>query len=272
MEIDAIQKSANGPVTAARIVKDLDRLGARPGMTLLVHASLSAMGWVCGGAVAVIQALETVLTDAGTLIMPAHSSDFSDPCAWENPPVDPAWWKTIRQTMPAFDVNLTPTRKMGAIAECFRKQPGVVRSNHPQHSFAAWGKHAKNVVANHSLERSLGDHSPLAKIYKLDGSILLLGVGYDSCTSMHLAEDRSFSVCQHVRKCGAPIMQDGKRCWIEFMELNYNSGDFHQIGMAYEDSGNVLSKGMLGYAESILIPQRSLVDFSVSWMDQNRNF
>ncbi|MCJ7723430.1 MAG: AAC(3) family N-acetyltransferase, partial [Anaerolineales bacterium] len=48
------------------LVVDLRAFGIHPGATLLVHASLSSIGWVCGGAVAVIQALEQVLTPQGT--------------------------------------------------------------------------------------------------------------------------------------------------------------------------------------------------------------
>ena len=43
-----------------------------------------------------------------------------------------AWWETIRQEMPAFMPDLTVTREMGIVAETFRKQNGVLRSDHPQ--------------------------------------------------------------------------------------------------------------------------------------------
>ena len=64
--------------------------------------------------------------------MPMHSSDLSDPADWHNPPVPDLWWEVIRDTMPAFDPDLTPTCGMGIIPDTFPKQQGVLRSFHPQ--------------------------------------------------------------------------------------------------------------------------------------------
>ena len=118
------------PVTVESLQADFEALGIEKGMVLLVHSSLSAMGWVCGGPVAVIIALQEVLGETGTLVMPTHSTDLSEPSQWGNPPVPESWWQTIRETMPAYDPDLTPTRSMGKIAETFRKQKGVP----PQHA------------------------------------------------------------------------------------------------------------------------------------------
>ncbi|HAH62667.1 MAG TPA: AAC(3) family N-acetyltransferase, partial [Treponema sp.] len=139
-EEKTIAQSPNGPNTISSLERDFTELGVKPGMVLIAHTSLSSLGWVCGGAVSVILALETVLTGKGTLIMPAHSGDLSDPANWCNPPVPEAWIETIRKEMPCFDKDLTPTRGIGKIPETFRKQKSVLRSSHPQVSFAAWGK------------------------------------------------------------------------------------------------------------------------------------
>ena len=104
-EIEVINKSSK-PQTINTLKADLGKIGVKKGMTLLVHSSMSSTGWISGGAVSFILALEEVLGEKGTLVMPAHSGDLSDPAKWENPPVPEDWWQTIRDTMPAFDPDL----------------------------------------------------------------------------------------------------------------------------------------------------------------------
>jgi aminoglycoside 3-N-acetyltransferase len=163
------------PRTRLSLAADLRQLGLEPGALVIVHSSLSSLGWVCGGSEAVVLALMDVLTESGTLVMPTHSADYSDPGKWKNPPVQESWLEAIRQNMPAFDPRTVPTLGMGRIPETFRSWPEALRSSHPAFSFAAWGRHASLVTGDHSLDYSLGEDSPLARIYELDGQVLLLG-------------------------------------------------------------------------------------------------
>jgi ATP-dependent DNA ligase len=56
-EAKVIANTEGLPETSQSIEEDLISLGIQPGNILLVHSSLSALGWVCGGAPAVIDAL-----------------------------------------------------------------------------------------------------------------------------------------------------------------------------------------------------------------------
>ena len=258
--------------TVESLRTDFETLGIEKGMVLLVHSSLSAMGWVCGGAVAVIIALQEALGETGTLGMPTHSTDLSDPSQWENPPVPEAWWQTIRKTMPAYDPDLTPTRSMGKIAETFRKQRGVLRSRHPQRSFCASGPQAVYVTDNHALAFGFGEGSPLSRIYDLHGFVLLLGVGHSSNTSLHLAEYRADFPTKRVVQEGAPISQAGSRVWATFKDIDVDASDFDRIGEDFlrSEAGKAVRHGKVGNANCQLMPQRVVVDFAVNWLEKNR--
>ena len=260
------------PVTVESLQADFEALGIEKGMVLLVHSSLSAMGWVCGGPVAVIIALQEVLGETGTLVMPTHSTDLSDPSQWENPPVPESWWQTIRETMPAYDPDVTPTRSMGTIVETFRTQKGVLRSTHPQHSFCASGPQASYVTDNHTLAFGMGETSPLARIYDLRGSVLLLGVGHSNNTSIHLAEYRADFPTKRVVREGAPISQASSRTWTTFENIGVDASDFDRIGEDFlrSDGGKVVQHGKIGNANCQLMPQRAVVDFAVNWLEKNR--
>src|SRR3954462_7704646 len=142
-EFDAIAASER-PATVESLTRDLRTLGVRPGAVVMVHSSLSRLGYVAGGAHSVVVGLLEAVGPDGTIVMPTHSGDLSDPAAWSKPPVPEAWWDTIRSTMPAYDPALTPTRRMGAIVDCFRRLPATRRSAHPTVSVAAHGPRARS--------------------------------------------------------------------------------------------------------------------------------
>jgi len=258
------------PVTVDSITDDLRDLGLEAGQTVFVHSSLSALGWVCGGPPAVVDALQNVITEDGTIAMPANSAGNMDPADMGNPPVPESWYDTIREQMPPYRPEVTPTQRIGAIPECFRSCPGVNRSQHPQHSVAAWGADAEFVTAEHSIDNSLGEQSPLARIYELDGDVLFLGTSHETNTSMHLAEYRA-DIDIGTETNGAAMLVDGEREWIEWEDIDIDDEDFPECGAAFERAcPDAFETGTVGVGETKRMSQRALVDFAVEWFESNR--
>jgi len=153
------------------MVGDLKALGIQPGGTLLVHSSLKSLGHVSGGAEEVIRALQEAVTPQGTLLLPAFS------------------YEEINDKQPRFDVRATKVC-VGAIPETFRKMDGVIRSLHPTHSVAAWGREAEAITRGHERHGTpCGPDSPLHRIVQRKGQILFLGVTTICNTTLHGVEE-----------------------------------------------------------------------------------
>ncbi|MFB6081617.1 MAG: aminoglycoside N(3)-acetyltransferase [Halanaeroarchaeum sp.] len=256
------------PATVDSVVADLRALGVTPGDTVIAHTSLSALGWVVGGAQAVGQALQRAVTDRGTVVVPTHTAQYTDPAEWENPPVPDDWIPVIRSSMPAFRPAVTPVRDVGVVPETFRTFPGVARSRHPVYSFAAWGAHGEAVVEDHAFDDGLGEGSPLARVYDRGGAVLLLGVDHHVNTSLHLAEYRA-DIDLPTERNVAPVLVDDERTMVEMENLAIDSDDFAALGEAFEDEHEV-TKGSVGAATATLVDQRAIVDFAVEWLEANR--
>ncbi len=98
---------------------------------------------------------------------------------------------------------------------------------------------------------------------------LLLGVGHDKNTSLHLAEYITDYKTKLNVPCFSPVMIDEERKWIKYIDINLNGDDFISIGNAFEAQGKC-KIGKVGAARSVLFRQRDLVDFASEWMKQNR--
>ncbi|MGW5175087.1 aminoglycoside N(3)-acetyltransferase [Streptomyces sp. NPDC004082] len=257
-----------GPlVTRTDVAEQLRALGVRPGETLLAHSSLGSLGWVCGGAPAVVLGLLDALGPEGTLVVPTQTGDLSDPALWANPPVPEEWWAAIRATMPPYDPRVTPSRGVGVIPETVRTWPGALRSAHPQTSFAAVGPRAAQVIEGHAPDCRLGERSPLARLEAMDARVLLLGAGYDACTAFHLAEYRIPSPLAEV---GRPVTgPDGEARWEVVTEVSVSSERFDELGADFERDRTVV-RGRVGAAETRLFPVAAAVAYAQRWLALHR--
>ena len=241
-------------IAADDLCRDLRTLGVTAGAALVVHASLRRIGRVAGGADSVIRALMDMLTREGTLMMPAFSGQLSGPAELRNRPQP-------------FDPVRTPSQDMGAIAETFRKLPGVYRSNHPVQSLATWGRHAEELVADHGLDWPLGPDSPLGRLCERGGQVLLIGVGHNRNSTLHLAETRARQRRTITRR--VPGGRDSAALeWVEIDDVADDNGRlFPAVGKAFEAAGGVRI-GPLGQANARLMSQRALVEFAAPWFEE----
>lgn len=154
-----------------RISEDLFASGLRKGGPVLVHSSLSSMGYIPGGTETVIRGLLDALGPDGTLLLPALS------------------YAHVDAARPVFDVLRTPSN-IGAIPEYFRTRPGTIRSVNPTHSVCGIGAQAEIYLKSHYLDETpCGANSPYRILRNRGGQILFLGCGLEPNTSMHSVEE-----------------------------------------------------------------------------------
>lgn len=247
----------NNSQTASTLAKYLVGLGLEQGMTVMVHASFGKVGWTEGGAATVIKALLDVIGPDGTLVMPAASPELAPSEGELKHPPNPSRM---------FNRLTTPT-SMGAIAECFRTWPGTLRSNHPLDSVCANGPKAHEIVKEHSRVFCEGNGTPFEKLYELDGYTLLLGVGFNRCTSLHYAE--FLSSRRRVGSSHLAIIENGKPRWLKVEDMAAdNSTHFPIVGDRFVSTGKVQT-GKIGHADSYLFSTRELVDFATPYFDDH---
>ena len=129
-----MQRKKHGVISRDRLVSDLRSIGVKKGDVLMVHSSLSKMGFVENGAVTVVDACLEAIGPEGTLVMPAFAHNtFS---------------KIYLDTDPVFDVKHDPSRA-GAVTEELRTRPGSLRSFHPTDAVTATGPLASYIVKDH---------------------------------------------------------------------------------------------------------------------------
>jgi len=162
------------PVTKQDILNDLKELGLKEGDIILVHSSLTAIGYVEGGADTVIDALLETVGPSGTILMP------TDPL--------PGTMLDYSKTNIIFDPKKTPSY-MGKITEMFRCRKEALRSLFPTHAVAAIGPHAEYLLKDHEKDGvPFGRNSPNFKLIGLDGYIMLLGCWVNSLTSLRVLD------------------------------------------------------------------------------------
>ncbi|URZ86646.1 aminoglycoside N(3)-acetyltransferase [Floricoccus penangensis] len=258
--VKAIEKGLT-PLGKSDFIKAFKELGIQSNDNIIAHASLSAFSYILGDERAIFEALMEVIGVAGTLVVPTQTVDITDPIRYEYPPVPKEWWQKIRDEIPAFDKDKSPSRAIGDFAEYVRTYKDSKRSSHPLYSFAAVGEKADFILENHQLDNGLGQNSPLMKLYELDAKILLLGVDFDSNTSLHLAE---YYLNRPDLEESSKIIADGQEKWISFKNIDLDIyDDFTDIEKKfYSEKPESYTSTKLNEGSIYLINMRDCVDFA----------
>ena len=210
------------PITKDVLIQKFSQLGIKQGDTLLVHASLSSLGYVVGGAEALYYALREVIGNEGTIVVPSQTVEISDPTSWQYPPVPQEWHDVIRSSMPAYSKNLSYSKALGAFSQLIGILPYSIRSNHPMYSFTAIGEKASEIIGQDSFDFPFGDESPLGRMYSIGAKILMIGTDFETNTSLHLAESRLTREVIHEKS--KILTKDGEE-WISFKNIELDIYD-----------------------------------------------
>jgi len=225
-------------LSQAQLVTQLRALGVERGGVLLAHTSFRAVRPVDKGPRGLISALREAIGAEGTLVMPAWSGQDDEP----------------------FDARTTPVAEdLGVVAQTFWRLPDVKRSNH-FHAFAAVGPHAEEIIAD---PLPLPPHipaSPVGRVHDLNGQVLLLGVGHDANTTLHLAELVAGVPYRTPSHC--TVVENGQLRRIDYGENNHCCAQFAFADAWLREAG-LQSEGKVGHAHARLMRSQDVLKVTV---------
>jgi aminoglycoside 3-N-acetyltransferase len=258
--------------TKAQLRRECAAIGLRPGDTVMVHASLRAVGPVVGGPDVLISAiLETIGGDGTMTMYVGCESPFDDVGRGLHSPEDERF---ILEHCPPFDPDAArASRDHGALAELFRTYPDVRCSRHVGARMGACGRNTEYLLTPASLNDGHGIGSPLERLCALGGKVLLIGSDFDQVTLLHYAEAVAPIPNKRTVRGKVPLLVDGVRTWLDFEELDSSTGVrewpdqrfFEHIVEAFIAQRGIGSRP-IGNAPSYLLDASDLVRFAVPIM------
>ena len=204
------------------LANDFRKLGIAAGDTVMLHASVRAVGEVAGDPDAIHLALKSALTPEGTLMMYASCPRFYDEVGRGNLTMEQE--RELHEKLPAFDpLTARSDRDNGILVEFLRTFPGS-HVNHHVARFVCWGKQTEYLLASQPWNYAFGADSALERFLWLDGKIVLLGSDHDAVTFLHYVEHIVDIPGKRVARYQVPVMENGCRVWRAMEEFD-TSGD-----------------------------------------------
>lgn len=226
------------------VTDQLRLLGVQEGGVLLVHTSFRATRPVEGGPAGLIEALTEAVGPHGTVVMPSWTGEDDAP----------------------FDPAKTPASPdLGIVADTFWRLPGVLRSRH-LFAFAAAGPAAEQVTADPLPLPPHIPRSPVGRVHELDGQVLLIGVGHNADTTLHLAEIMAGVRYRVPKSC--TVLENGQA-----VRITYGENDHCCARFAFADdwlrTRRLQTEGLAGSAQSRLIRSRDIVAVALEHLSED---
>ena len=246
----------------------LESMGLKGDETILIHSSMKAIGAVDGGADTVLDVWMEYFKN-GLLLLPTHT------------------WKTVNADNPVYNPYTTPSC-VGLLTNMFMKREGVIRSLHPTHSMAGYGKNAAEYLAGEEYNNTpCTPGGCYDRLKEVGGKVLLVGVGHERNTYIHSVEEvlnvpnrlsdmpmelvielqeesnNSGKLPPYNRDDGWKKHTDNKLCRKVYVRKHYNaqqphiSEDFVKLNQIFLDSG-VVKKVKFGDADSLLCDAKGM--------------
>jgi len=249
------QQLAQKGISKQKLINEFKKIGIERDDSILVHCSLSKVGFVDGGAETVVNALFDCVGENGTLLFPTFSASGRN--------------KTYLEQHPCFDSKSTPSQ-MGIITEYFRKLDDVFRSFHPTDSVCAKGRLAEYYTNSHFGQITpYNENSPFRKLCSMNGKILMLGTTLNgACTNLHTLEDAvdfKFPVYDNRIFEVEMIDEKGNK---SIMKTKVHNPEFSSrrncdaLKPMFENEG-VLINGIIGEAQSMLIDANKMLEVMI---------
>lgn len=254
------------------LANDFRKLGIRAGDTVMLHASVRAVGEVAGGPDAIHLSLKSALTPGGTLMMYASCPRYYDEVGRGN--LTPEQEREIREKLPVFDpLTARSDRDNGALVEFFRTYPHSCVNPHVTR-FDFWGKQTEHLMSSQPWNYAFGSDSPLERFLMLDGKIVLLGSDHDAVTFLHYVEHVAEIPDKRVARYEVPVMEKGCRVWRAMEEFDTSGDGAHAkwpdrffakiVGSLLTKTSN--NGARVGSAMTYMLSARELLEFALPLM------
>lgn len=265
-----LRMEAKNTVRRSDIEKAFCKLGIKQGETLVVHSSMSGLGYIEGGADTVKDAIQSVIGEAGTFMVPIFSSPY---IMLEG---------EVNKSLKFRPYDMRPDGALrdkavttGEFPKELIKKKGIIRSNHSTHEWLAMGKNAKELMDGHGFfDAPAGETSPLHKALKKNGSVIFFGCRLASNTFLHYLE----YIATDIPKPATIkyIIEDGK-LKTGFLEKQYpGKRDFYRVsdGEFYDKAikkGLKIYSAECGIGHIYRIELKNLFDIGMEMIKEDPN-